>query len=110
MGRITARKRITRITLGDPGAESTVSRREDVLAVVARPDRLIDLVETVGADPAAIGPAQRQVLASLRAIAELPVYPQGNEVAALLELVRGADRVTPAFRDAAVPVLVPMLR
>lgn len=33
MGRITARKRITRITLGDPGTESTVSRREDVLAV-----------------------------------------------------------------------------
>lgn len=33
MGRITARKRITRITLGDPGAEAAVSRREDVLAV-----------------------------------------------------------------------------
>jgi FdhD protein len=33
MGRITARKRITRITLGDPGTEATVSRREDVLAV-----------------------------------------------------------------------------
>ncbi len=33
MGRITARKRITRITLGEAGAEATVSRREDVLAV-----------------------------------------------------------------------------
>ena len=33
MGRITARKRITRITLGDAGAEAVVSRREDVLAV-----------------------------------------------------------------------------
>jgi formate dehydrogenase family accessory protein FdhD len=33
MGRITARKRITRITLGDPGAEPVVSRREDLLAV-----------------------------------------------------------------------------
>lgn len=33
MGRITARKRVTRIVLGDGGAEHTVSRREDVLAV-----------------------------------------------------------------------------
>ena len=33
MGRITARKRITRITLGDPGTDATVSRREDLLAV-----------------------------------------------------------------------------
>ena len=33
MGRITARKRITRITLGDRPGETTVSRREDVLAV-----------------------------------------------------------------------------
>jgi len=33
MGRITARKRITRITLGDAERETTVSRREDVLAV-----------------------------------------------------------------------------
>lgn len=33
MGRITARKRITRITLGAPGDDAAVSRREDVLAV-----------------------------------------------------------------------------
>ena len=33
MGRITARKRITRITLGEAGTEATVSRREDLLAV-----------------------------------------------------------------------------
>jgi FdhD protein len=33
MGRITARKRITRITLGDAETQSVVSRREDVLAV-----------------------------------------------------------------------------
>ena len=33
MGRITARKRVTRIVLGSDGAETTVSRREDVLAV-----------------------------------------------------------------------------
>jgi FdhD protein len=33
MGRITARKRVTRITLGESSAETTVSRREDILAV-----------------------------------------------------------------------------
>lgn len=33
MGRITARKRITRITLGDAPSPATISRREDVLAV-----------------------------------------------------------------------------
>jgi FdhD protein len=33
MGRITARKRVTRITLGDNPADSTLSRREDLLAV-----------------------------------------------------------------------------
>ena len=33
MGRITARKRVTRITLGDAVADTTVSRREDLLAV-----------------------------------------------------------------------------
>ena len=33
MGRITARKRVTRITLGDAAAPATVSRREDLLAV-----------------------------------------------------------------------------
>ncbi|HWH98385.1 MAG TPA: formate dehydrogenase accessory sulfurtransferase FdhD, partial [Pseudolysinimonas sp.] len=33
MGRVTARKRITRIILGDNPADTTLSRREDVLAV-----------------------------------------------------------------------------
>jgi FdhD protein len=33
MGRITARKRVTRITLGENSADTTVSRREDLLAV-----------------------------------------------------------------------------
>ncbi len=33
MGRITARKRITRITLGEPGEAPVVSRRDDQLAV-----------------------------------------------------------------------------
>ncbi|MGY1680281.1 hypothetical protein [Geodermatophilus sp. SYSU D01176] len=61
-------------------------------------------------DPDAIGPARDEVLASLRAIAELPVWPQGNEVGELLDLIRRDGEVTPAFRDAAVPVLVPVLR
>ena len=61
-------------------------------------------------DPDAIGPARDEVLRSLRAIAELPVWPQGNEVAELLDLVRQDGEVTPAFREAAVPVLVPMHR
>jgi hypothetical protein len=75
------------------------------------PDRALrDLLARAEQDPDAIGPAQDQVLTSLRAIAELPVYPQGNEVAELLALVRQDDGVTPAFRDAAVPVLVPMYR
>ena len=50
------------------------------------------------------------MLTSLRAIAELPVWPQGNEVGLLLELVRQDGQVTPAFREAAVPVLVPLVR
>jgi len=33
MGRITARKRVTRITLGDAAAPATVSRREDLIVV-----------------------------------------------------------------------------
>ena len=33
MGRITARKRVTRITLGETATDTTVSRREDLLAV-----------------------------------------------------------------------------
>jgi FdhD protein len=33
MGRITARKRVTRITLGETANDTTVSRREDLLAV-----------------------------------------------------------------------------
>lgn len=49
-------------------------------------------------------------MTSLRAIAELPVWPQGNEVAALLDLVRQDGQVTPTFREAVIPVLVPLAR
>ena len=71
---------------------------------------LQDLLAEAERDPDAIGPAQEEVLTSLRDIAELPVYPQGNEVAELLDLVRQEGEVTPEFRAAAVPVLVPLYR
>ena len=71
---------------------------------------LQDLLAEAERDPDAIGPAQEEVLTSLRDIAELPVYPQGNEVAELLDLVRQDGEVTPEFRAAAVPVLVPLYR
>lgn len=71
---------------------------------------LQDLLTRAEQDPDAIGPAQEEVLASLRAVAELPVYPQGEEVAGLLALVRQDGEVTPEFRAAAVPVLVPLYR
>jgi hypothetical protein len=71
---------------------------------------LQDLLAEAERDPDAIGPAQQEVLTSLRDIADLPVYPQGNEVAELLDLVRQDGEVTPEFRAAAVPVLVPLYR
>ncbi|SFU04195.1 hypothetical protein SAMN05660657_05018 [Geodermatophilus amargosae] len=71
---------------------------------------LQDLLADAEQDPGAIGPASEEVLTSLRAIAELPVWPQGNEVAALLDLVRQDGQVTPTFREAVIPVLVPLAR
>ncbi len=71
---------------------------------------LLDLLADVERDPAEVGPAGGQVLEALRAIAVLPVYPQGNQAGDLLELVLQDGQVTPAFRDAAIPVLVPLVR
>jgi hypothetical protein len=71
---------------------------------------LQDLLDGAERDPDAIGPAHDEVLTSLRAIVELPVWPQGQEVSELLALVREDGQVTPAFQEAAVPVLVPMYR
>ena len=72
---------------------------------------LQDLVADVEGDPSSIGSAAQQVLASLRAIAELPVFDQGNEAQDLLrELVPQDGRVTSDFRDAAIPVLVSLVR
>ena len=71
---------------------------------------LRDLLTDVERDPGRIGPAQEEVLTSLRDIAALPVFPQGNEVGELLTLLRDQSRVAPAFRDEAVPVLTPLVR
>ncbi|MBM7808619.1 hypothetical protein JOD57_004456 [Geodermatophilus bullaregiensis] len=80
------------------------------LADPAADQALRVLLADVERDPGRVGPAAEEVLASLRAIAELPVFDQGNEAAALLALLRDQSRVTPAFRDQAVPVLTPLVR
>ncbi len=50
------------------------------------------------------------MLALLRRLTTLPVFPQGNEAQSLLEQVRQDGRVTSEFRDAVTPVLVPLVR
>ena len=71
---------------------------------------LQELVDDVEEEPGRVGPARTQVLASLREMTRLPVLDQGNQALALLELVRQDGRVTPAFRDRAVPVLTDLVR
>ncbi|MBW3647270.1 MAG: protein kinase [Actinobacteria bacterium] len=71
---------------------------------------LREFTADVERDPDRIGPAERQVLASLRDLGRLPVFDQGNAALELLALVRQEDRVLPAFRDRAIPVLVPLVR
>ncbi|SFP46070.1 Serine/threonine protein kinase [Geodermatophilus dictyosporus] len=68
------------------------------------------LLDDVERDPGQVGPAADEVLVSLRAAAELPVFEQGAEVGGLLALLRDQGRVTAAFRDEAVPVLTPLVR
>ena len=68
------------------------------------------LLTDVARDADRIGPAGAEVLSSLRAIAELPVFPQGNEADELLALVRQDGQVDPGFRDAAVPILAGLVR
>ncbi|MDP9460748.1 MAG: hypothetical protein M3Q22_11035, partial [Actinomycetota bacterium] len=84
----------------------TLQRLADPAAYRALQDLLADVEQ----DPASAGPAGGQVLVSLRAVAELAVFPQGNEASALLALVREEGQVTPAFRDEAVPVLTALVR
>jgi len=71
---------------------------------------LEELLADVERDPHAIGPAGQQVLTSLRDIVQLPVFPQGNQASELLGLVLQDGQVTPVFRDAAIPVLVALVR
>ena len=71
---------------------------------------LADLVADAERDPGRIGPAAPEILTSLRSMLELPVFPQSNEASELLKLVRQDGQVTPAFRDAAIPVLLPLVR
>ncbi|MDQ4037569.1 MAG: hypothetical protein M3313_04290 [Actinomycetota bacterium] len=72
---------------------------------------LQDLLAGVEEDPSSIGPDGEEVLASLQTIAELPVFPQGNAARDLLvQLIPEDGGVTTAFRDAAIPVLVSLVR
>jgi hypothetical protein len=71
---------------------------------------LAGLLERAEADPDAVGPAADDVLEALRGMPALPVYDVGNRAAGLLELLGQDGRVEPAFRDAAVPVLVRLVR
>ncbi|MEX5721539.1 serine/threonine-protein kinase [Geodermatophilus maliterrae] len=71
---------------------------------------LVDLLARAEEDPAAVGPAPDDVLAALRSMQTLPVFELGNQAAVLLELVERDGQVTPAFRDAAVTVLPPLVR
>ena len=73
-------------------------------------EALRDLVAEAERDPAGIGPAGQEVLVSLRGMVELPVFPQGNEAGELLELLRQEGQVTPEFRNAAIPVVVALVR
>ena len=80
------------------------------LADPAPQQALVDLVARAEEDPDAVGPAAEEVLASLRGMRALPVFELGNEAAGLLQLLGEDGRVTPAFRDAAVPVLTALVR
>ena len=60
--------------------------------------------------PGSIGPARRQVLASLREMTTLPVFQQANAALELLDLVRQDGQVTAGFRDRATPVLDSLVR
>jgi hypothetical protein len=80
------------------------------LADPAPQQALTDLVTRAEEDPDAVGPAAAEVLASLQDMRALPVFELGNQAADLLQLLGGDGRVTPAFRDAAVPVLTALVR
>jgi hypothetical protein len=81
----------------------------DTLAEVTRPERLIDLVQTVESDPLAIGPAGPELHRALHALDhEVPSEQTAAHAAELLQAVTTAaddGRVSEAFRAVAAPVL-----
>ena len=84
-------------------------RVNEVLDGVARPERLIDLVQLVGADPLAIGPAGAGLLDPLIALDHaVPAGETAASAAALLQtVIDGAEKgaLSEAFRTAAFPTL-----
>ena len=68
------------------------------------------LVSDTERDPGSVGPARRQVLASLREMTTLPVFPQANEALELLDLARQDGQVSRGFRGRASPVLDALVR
>ncbi len=68
------------------------------------------LVSDAERDPRSVGPARRQVLASLREMTTLPVFPQANKALELLDLARQDGQVSRGFRDRASPVLDALVR
>jgi hypothetical protein len=81
----------------------------DTLTEVARPERLIDLVQTVETGPLAIGAAGPELHRALHALDhEVPSGRTAARAAELLEAVTTAaddGRVSEAFRAVAAPVL-----
>lgn len=96
--------------VADGGLAAAVGQQvQEVLAGVARPERLIDLVQTVGADPLVIGPAGPALLDPLIALDhQVPADQTADRAAVLLQDVRNAaerGELSKAFADAAIPTL-----
>lgn len=82
---------------------------QEVLDSVARPERLVDLVQLVGTDPLAIGPGGPALLDPLVALDhQVPADETAASAAALLQVVtNGAAKgdLSEAFQTVAVPTL-----
>ena len=106
---VSTNRRISTARVGSWGVSMTTGPAE-VTTKLGLHQALADLVADAERDPGRIGPAAPEILTSLRSMLELPVFPQSNEASELLKLVRQDGQVTPAFRDAAIPVLLPLVR
>ncbi len=80
-----------------------------ILATVARPERLIDLVQMVETDPAAIGPAGPELHGDLFDLDHVVpgdgIAASAADLAAAVDTAAAEGRVSPAFRAVAVPEL-----